>query len=80
MAATGQVVILESVVAAGFLLISVIGFKTNLWVLVVALVAHGIFDFVHHLFFDNPEAYPVGGRDSVWHLTSLLAAFWLFWC
>jgi hypothetical protein len=54
MAATGQVVILESVVAAGFLLISVIGFKTNLWVVVVALVAHGIFDFVHHLFFDNP--------------------------
>ena len=37
----------ESLVIAGFLLVSVVGFKRNLWLLVVALVAHGMFDFIH---------------------------------
>jgi hypothetical protein len=53
MGASGRVVILESTVAAGFLLIAVIGFKSNLWVVVAAMVGHGVFDFVHQRFIDN---------------------------
>jgi hypothetical protein len=30
-----------------FLLVAFIGFKRNLWLVVVALAAHGVFDFVH---------------------------------
>ena len=37
----------ESVVIFLFLLVSVLGFKLNLWVVVAALWAHGVFDFVH---------------------------------
>ncbi|MEK6374906.1 MAG: hypothetical protein AABO58_19700 [Acidobacteriota bacterium] len=37
----------ESVVITGFFLIAIIGFKRNLWLIVVALAAHGVFDFVH---------------------------------
>ncbi len=54
MGAPGRVVILESVVAAVFLLAAVIGFRGSLWVVVAGLVAHGIFDLVHHRFIENP--------------------------
>ena len=54
MGASGRVVILESTLAAGFVLIAVIGFKSNLWVVVAALASHGVFDFVHQRFIENP--------------------------
>src|SRR5205814_8473223 len=44
----------ESIVMAGFVLLSVIAFKRNLFLLVVALVAHGLFDFVHGTLISNP--------------------------
>lgn len=37
----------ESVVILLFLFVSVLGFKFNLWFVVGALCAHGIFDFLH---------------------------------
>jgi hypothetical protein len=37
----------ESAVMIVLLIIAIVGFKRNLWLLVVALVAHGAFDFVH---------------------------------
>ena len=46
--------IIESIVMAGFLLVSILGFRLNLWVLVGALFAHGIFDFVHSYLISNP--------------------------
>jgi hypothetical protein len=55
MGASGRTLIIEIIVASGFLLVAVLGFKTNLWLLVAALVGHGVFDFVHHLFIDNPN-------------------------
>jgi len=54
MGASGRTLVIEIVVASGFLLIAVVGFKRNLWWVVAALVAHGVFDFVHHMFIDNP--------------------------
>lgn len=54
MGASGHVVMVESLVAGLFLLTAVIGFKTSLWFVVVALVAHGVFDFFHLRFIANP--------------------------
>ena len=44
----------ESLVMAGFLLISILGFKSNLWVLVGGLCAHGFFDLGHARLITNP--------------------------
>ena len=44
----------ESVVILMFALASVVGFKFNLWVVVGALVGHGIFDALHAHFVANP--------------------------
>jgi hypothetical protein len=54
MGASSRTLIIESAVASGFLLVAVLGFKRNLWFVVAALVGHGIFDFVHRRFIDNP--------------------------
>lgn len=45
---------MESLVAAAFLMLAVVGFKKNLWLIVAALGGHGVFDFFHHLFIQNP--------------------------
>ena len=58
---SAAVVIKESLVAGGFLLVAVIGFKTRLWIVAAAIVAHGIFDVFHHLLIDNqgvPDWWP----------------------
>jgi hypothetical protein len=47
-------VVIESVVAAGFLLLAVFAFRGNLWLIAVAMVGHGVFDFFHHLLIHNP--------------------------
>src|ERR1700758_2939896 len=54
MAASGRTLVLEIVVASGFLVFAIIGYKRNLWLVAVALVGHGVFDIVHHLLIDNP--------------------------
>ena len=45
---------LEPVLACAFLALAVVGFKTNLWLIVAALAGHGVFDFFHHRFIQNP--------------------------
>ena len=44
----------ESIAIAGFLLVTILGFKLNLWLVVGALFAHGVFDFFHDRFISNP--------------------------
>ena len=44
----------ESIAITAFLLISIVGFKKNLWLIVGALWAHGVFDFVHGNLIANP--------------------------
>jgi hypothetical protein len=58
MGASGRMLMVELIVAVGFLLVAVIGFKRNLWLVVAALVEHGVFDFVHRLFIENPGVPP----------------------
>jgi len=45
---------LETIAFAAFLLASIIGFKANLWLVAVALAAHGVFDFFHARLISNP--------------------------
>jgi hypothetical protein len=54
MGASTHALVLESLVGAVFVALAVVGFKSSLWVVVVALAAHGIFDLVHGRFIFNP--------------------------
>ena len=45
---------MESVPIAAFLLVTILGFKLNLWLVVGALFAHGVFDVLHGRFITNP--------------------------
>jgi hypothetical protein len=54
MGGSGHALVTETVVLAGFLLAALIGFKRSLWLVVVALAAHGIFDSFHGRLVANP--------------------------
>ena len=43
----------ESPVAAAFLVPAVAGFRKNLWLVAAGLAGHGVFDFFHHTFIEN---------------------------
>jgi hypothetical protein len=46
--------VFESLVGAVFLAVAVSGFRSSLWLVVVALAAHGIFDLSHGALIANP--------------------------
>ena len=54
MAQSPDALLLELVVCAGFALAAVAGFKKSLWIVVAALAAHGLQDFVHVSLVRNP--------------------------
>lgn len=45
---------IESVAILAFVITSVAGFRTSLWIVVAALAAHGLFDFIHDHLIVNP--------------------------
>jgi len=49
-----EVLLLESVPIAVFFVASIAGFKYSLWLVVAALVAHGVYDISHGQLFANP--------------------------
>lgn len=49
-----QALIAEAVAMTAFALAAFFGFRKNLWVVVVALAAHGVFDFFHGQIISNP--------------------------
>ncbi len=53
MGASTHALVLESLVGAVFLAVAVSGFRWSLWIVVVALAAHGIFDLTHDTFIAN---------------------------
>ena len=53
MGGSTRALMMEILVASGFSLIAIIGYKKNLWLIVIALVGHGAFDMVHRLMFEN---------------------------
>jgi hypothetical protein len=52
--ASTHALVLESLAGAVFLVVAVTGFRWSLWIVVVALAAHGIFDLTHAAFISNP--------------------------
>jgi hypothetical protein len=58
MGGSSQALVAETVVMVGFLLIAAVGFKKNLWLVVTALAAHGIFDVFHGHIVANPGVPP----------------------
>src|SRR5690349_17691954 len=44
----------ETVVASGFLVVAVVAFRSNLWLVPAGMVGHGVFDLFHHLLIHNP--------------------------
>lgn len=48
------VVLAECAIGAGFIVLTVTGFKRSLWLVVGALAAHGVFDLCHPHAFHNP--------------------------
>ena len=54
MGASGRMLVIEIAAASVFLLLAVLGFRKNLWLVSAAIVGHGIFDFAHHLLIENP--------------------------
>jgi hypothetical protein len=45
---------MESLAAGAFVVPAVVGFKKNLWLVATALGGHGVYDFFHHIFIQNP--------------------------
>ena len=55
MGGSTRVLVLESLIAGAFLAMAVFGFRSSLWLVVIALAAHGVFDlFVHGPLVSNP--------------------------
>ena len=46
--------VLESLIGAVFLAVAAWGFRSSLWLVVVALAAHGVFDLSHGSLVSNP--------------------------
>lgn len=53
MGGSAQALYLETAGFVAFVVVAVIGFKTNLWLVVAALAGHGVFDFFHPLLITN---------------------------
>ena len=53
-----EIVAMEVGLMAVFVVAAVAGFKSNLWIVAVALAAHGLFDMVHGRVLDNPGVPP----------------------
>ena len=69
--------VLDSLAGAAFLAAAVVGFRSSLWVVVVALAAHGIFDFVHPWIISNPGV--PGWYPPFCLAFDVVAAAWLGW-
>jgi hypothetical protein len=54
MGASIRALVLESLAGAVFLVVAAAGFRRSLWVVVVALAAHGMFDLAHAAVISNP--------------------------
>ncbi|WP_439531669.1 hypothetical protein [Marinobacter adhaerens] len=48
-----ETLIAELLVAGGFILVAIVGYRTSLWVVAIGLVAHGIFDYTHGSLIEN---------------------------
>lgn len=54
MGASTEVLVLETLIAGAFIAAAVFGFRTSLWVVVIALAGHGVQDLAHGRILSNP--------------------------
>ena len=54
MSGVAHVLAIEMIGIVLFVLVSIVGFKLNLWWVAAALFGHGVFDFFHDHFVANP--------------------------
>jgi hypothetical protein len=54
MGGSTRALVLESLVAGAFVAAAILGLRSSLWVVVIALGAHGVFDLVHGTVMSNP--------------------------
>ena len=54
MGASGRTLAMELLAACVFIVLAVAGYKETQWLVVAALVGHGLFDSIHHLIIANP--------------------------
>ena len=54
MGGSAHALVIESAVITAFLAASILGFKGSLWLVVAALLTHGVFDFIHGHVIANP--------------------------
>ena len=75
-----QALALESIAILVFLTLSVAGFKRSLWLVVGALAAHGLYDFVHDQLIAN-SGVPLWWPAFCLAYDLVAAAFlaWLLW-
>jgi len=77
MGGSTNALVLETVAGTAFLVAAVLGFRSSLWIVAVALAAHGLFDLVHGRINTNP------GVPSFWPAFcgayDLTAAAYLAW-
>ena len=52
--ASARALMIEIAIASCFLIAAALGFKKSFWIMPVALAGHGVFDFFHRFFIDNP--------------------------
>lgn len=50
----GAALFTELLIAAAFLIVAIMGFRTSLWIVAIALVGHGVQDIFHSWFILNP--------------------------
>ena len=68
--------LLESAILVAFAAVAVVGFRQNLWLVVIALFAHGALDFGHHRFIANagvPSWWPMFCAAFDWMAAAALA-------
>ena len=54
MGGSTNALVLETVAGTAFLVAAVLGLRSSLWIVAVALAAHGLFDLVHGRIITNP--------------------------
>lgn len=52
--ASTRALVLESLVAGAFAALATLGFRASLWIVVIALGTHGVFDLAHGRVISNP--------------------------
>jgi hypothetical protein len=77
MGGSGRAIVIESLIAAAFVVAASLGFRGSLWLVCAALAAHGLQDAVHGRFVDNPG---VPAWRPAWCLAyDVAAAGYLAW-